>query len=315
VGRERPRPHHRRVGQPAAGGDLGYKRYLGTRRPQSTRWQVIVRNQVGVAWRGFWRWKIWLLGAAMTTVVFGALMFVSGNRVFGQLSARATGSATTFVDAMLPFSFSFYPWFGFVLSVSLAAAVVPRDLKAGAFEFYFSRPVRPLDYVLGKFVGLFLIMAAVMAAGPLLLALFRVGIAEPGEMLGLLDQVPRALAVGLLSSAAYAALPLAAGALVARPGHAIAAWVAFYLVASNIISGIAFATGRPILAVLDPADAVASLAFELFDVTFARGLSASGAVNAPVWASAGALIGYTVLALSITVWRVKRAERAGRGGG
>ena len=32
--------------------DLGYKRYVGTRRPQSTRWRVLVKNVVSTSWRG-----------------------------------------------------------------------------------------------------------------------------------------------------------------------------------------------------------------------------------------------------------------------
>jgi ABC-2 type transport system ATP-binding protein len=246
--------------------DLGYKRYLGTRRPQSSRWRVIVRDQVGVTWRGFWRMKAWVIASAMTTVVFGALMFVFGNETFSAAVKQATGSTPTIVDAMLPFSFQFFPWFGFVMSVSVAAAVVPRDLKAGAFEFYFSRPVRPIDYVAGKLAGLCLIFAAVMAAGPLLLALFRVGISPPSEMLGMLHVVPRALLVGVLSTTAYAALPMAIGALAGSARTAVAVWVLFYLVVSGIVISVSHAVDQPDLGALSLPVAVVALAYDLFDM-------------------------------------------------
>jgi ABC-2 type transport system permease protein len=291
--------------------DLGYKRYLGTRRAQSSRWRVIVRNQVAVAWRGFWRFKVWALGATMTTVVFAILTYVLRSKPFEALSQQTTGSPLTGVDAMLPFAFRFYPWFGFVLGVSVAATVVSRDLGAGAFEFYFSRPVRPIDYVLGKFAGLFLLMACVLAAGPFLLALVRVGVAEPADMLATLVVVPKALLVGLLSAATYAALPLACGALAGKPRNTIAVWVAFYLVFGGIVAGIAHGTRTPALTALAPPEAVASFAFAVFDVKLTFG----GAATAPAWASVAVMLGYTALGLGVTIWRVKQAERAGLGGG
>ena len=31
--------------------DLGYKRYVGTRRSQGTRWRVIMREQISNGWK------------------------------------------------------------------------------------------------------------------------------------------------------------------------------------------------------------------------------------------------------------------------
>lgn len=296
--------------------DLGYQRYLGARRPQSSRWRSIVVNQLATAWRGFWRMKAWVIASAMTTAVFAILMYVGRQEVFEALSTRMTGSPLTMIDALLPFAFEFYTWFGFVLSVSVAAAVVPRDLAVGAFEFYFSRPVRPIDYVIGKLVGLTLVMAAVMVAGPVVLALYRVGIADAGQVIATLPVVGKALLIGALSAATYAVLPLACGALVGKPRNAIAIWAALYLIAGPVIDSLAGGLGRPALAALSPKVAVESLAYGLFDVSpVASTILDRGGVTAPGWAGGAALVGYVVLGTALTWWRVVRAEQAGLGGG
>jgi ABC-type transport system involved in multi-copper enzyme maturation permease subunit len=295
--------------------DLGYKRYLGTRRPQSTRWRVIVRNHISGAWRGFWRMKAWTLGAAMTAIGFGVGMFALKSETSRMFLDRGTGATTHVVDAALPFSIGFFTWWAFVLSLSVGAAAVARDLKAGAFEFYFSRPVRPVDYVLGKFVGQFGIMATALVAPPFVLAAFRIGLAQPREMLGLVDLLPRVLAVGVLGAAAFAALPIGLGALFARPSHAIAAWVAYYLFASNVLALIAQHVGVPALGLLDPGKAMTAFALDLFGVDLARHLSEGGSTGAPAWLAALALVGHTAVGLAVTLWRVRVAERAGLGGG
>ena len=51
--------------------DLGYQRYVGTRKPQRTRYQVIVRNLVGMSWQGWWRYKMPLAIAASVTIGIG----------------------------------------------------------------------------------------------------------------------------------------------------------------------------------------------------------------------------------------------------
>ena len=47
--------------------DLGYKRYVGSRRAVSTRWTVIMRHQIATAWAGWWRYKLWLVAAFLVT--------------------------------------------------------------------------------------------------------------------------------------------------------------------------------------------------------------------------------------------------------
>lgn len=289
--------------------DLGYKRYVGTRRPQSTRWRVIVKNVLSTSWRGWWRMKVWMIGALLTTVGTGIPMYLSRNTVVRELERQ--GMPMTWADALVPMSFAFFAWTAFMLATTVAAAQVARDLRASAFEFYFSRPVRPIDYVAGKVGGIAVIMLLALAAGPLLLSLFRVGLSDDAdEVLSTLALVPRTALVGLLASVAYAVVPLALSALAPRPRITVAIWVGYYFVFGGLVLALAHVLRMPDLAALRLPDAVTALAFRLYGTP-----NIFGGLLPGVGASLAALLGYTVLGIVALHWRVRWAERAGMGGG
>lgn len=290
--------------------DLGYKRYVGTRRPQSTRWRVIVKNLVATSWRGWWRMKLWIIGAIMTTVGVAVPMYISRDEIFDELMRG--GVAMQFSDAMVAMSFQFYPWWGFLLGATIAAGAVARDLRAGAFEFYFSRPVRPVDYLAGKVGGVFLIMALALAAGPIMLALFRVGLSrDVDEVLPNLAAVPKVAMVGLVSALAYAVVPLAISTLAARPRITISIWVVFYFIFGGIVEGIAIGLKIPDLAAVSLSDAVGGFAWGVLGVELPMGPHQPPSVVA----SLGSLLAYSALGLVLLHMRLRQAEQAGLGGG
>jgi hypothetical protein len=288
--------------------DIGYKRYLGTRRPQSTRYRVIVKNVIAHAWRGWWRMKIWVFGAVVVVVTLGAIMVALRHRVFRELEDMA-GGQVSFADGLLAYSLRYMTPLAFILTVTVVSGVVARDLRAGAFEFYFSRPVRPVDYVLGKIGGVVLIMATALLAGPLLLSLHRLAVVEDiSEIRGLLPVVPKALLVGTFATLAYSIVPLAFSAISSNPRHTIAIWAAFYIVGGGIAGGIAHGTGISAIGALDLTQAVAGMSFDIFDLNVTR-------ANLPSLFEGMAVLSlYILAALGFIFWRVVRAERAGLGG-
>lgn len=288
--------------------DLGYKPYEGTRRSQATRYRIMVRYTVSSAWKGFWRMKAWVFTAALTAFVIGTIMYVGGNQMF-PLAGRA-GERVTVGEALLPYSFQFFRWSAFALSLSVVAGLVARDLKSGAFEFYFSRPVRPVDYVLGKVGAALLIMGAVFFVCPTLLALFRIGMVGTDSVLSALPLVPKTALVGALATVAYATVPLAFSASLPRPRHTVAAWAAFHFLLGPIMVFISAQTGVPALAALDLSTAVNAVALALFDLQ-----NIGGPPQAPVWAGAAVLAGYSTAAVAFVYRRVASAQRAGMGGG
>ena len=289
--------------------DLGYKPYKGRRRPQSTRWRVIVRSVLSMSWRGWWRLKIWVGGAVATSIVIAVLMYTLRDKLFQ--GAVAAGLPITLTDGLLPLSFEIYPWAAFVVTMTTVAGSVSKDLHADAFEFYFSRPVRPIDYVAGKLGGAVLVTGMILFAGPVLLSLVRVGLSKDlDELTQSISVIPKMALTGALASLAFAAVPLAISALTRRARNAVAAWAAFYLLVGPIILAIAAGTRFPELGALNLFWAVSGFAYGLFDIDFL-----AFRATPPLWACAGSLIFYSFVSVALVLWRVRNAQRSGLGGG
>ena len=289
--------------------DLGYKRYVGTRRPQKTRYQVIVRNMLRMSWKGWWRAKLWVVGTAAAVFGVGIGMLTYREKVAPHAEKLIGERALTVPDFLLAHSFSGFAWAAFLLSMTVIAGTVARDLGAGAFEFYFSRPVRTRDYILGKLGGACLLVGVPLLLAPLLLALFRVGL--EADNLGLVWAViPQTLLIGTVSTVVYAAVPLAFSCITRKPRDAIIAWAAYYLVVGSLVSVIALTAGIEELMALDIGAALRGVSFGFYGW---EGLA--GAPVPPLGASLVALFGHAVAALAFIAWRVRTIERAGLGGG
>ena len=287
--------------------DLGYKRYVGTRRAPSTRWRVIARHQIAISWKTWWRFKSALGLAVIVTFVAGGFMYFAKET----LSRLARGQdPLRLLDAALPQSIAFYCRAGFLTSLLIAAGVVAGDMQTGAFTFYFARSTRPRDYVVGKLVGLGALVALIVAAGPLLLAGLRLGLSDStDELVSSLHIVPKALAVGALATLAYAVVPLGFSALVANRRYALALWAAYYLVVGTMATFLGFVSTGPIAA-LDLPTAVQTVAFDLFnvDVRFGRRL------DVPTSAAVASIVAQAAAAIAIVAYSVRRAQRTGVGG-
>src|SRR6185437_9123106 len=153
--------------------DLGYKRYVGTRRSTGTRWRVIARQQMSAAWKSWWRWK---LVSVLALIVVGAaamMIFVFADSIVGRLSNQVPFTIASFA---LPLTFGLFRTCAFIASLVVGASIVASDLQSGAFVFYFARSTRPRDYLLGKLAGYGTVVASAMVVGPLLVAIMRVAL-------------------------------------------------------------------------------------------------------------------------------------------
>lgn len=289
--------------------DLGYKRYAGTRQSTGTRWRVIMRHQIASSWQSWWRYK-WLLGlAVIVTMVTGGMMFMLQDREVNGIRLLQ-GMAARMMDDALPRAIAWYSRIAFLVGLTIGARVVASDRQSGAFTFYFARSVRLRDYVIGKAMGMFMLVGLVMIAGPLLLAITRLALCESlDQLIAMLPILPKALAVGLLGTLAFAAVPLAFSALIRSPRLAMALWVTFYLIGGVIVYKLSAVLKNGVGA-LDLDTALDAVAFDLFDMTITKG-RAKRVELGPALAS---LLIHASVALSIVVWQVRRAHGRGIGG-
>jgi len=288
--------------------DLGYKRYVGTRRSFETRWLVIMRHQLSSAWKGWWRFKLWLIAAMLVTAICGGVLYFLSGNLFGPIRGLG-GQMVTLADGMMPFSAALYCKIGFIVSLTVCSTMVAGDLQSGAFTFYFARSVRPRDYVLGKLAGLGVLLALVMLLGPLVLAGVRLGLSESlDQLLGLLPVVYKALAVGVIGTLIYAAVPLGFSAVVANRRYALALWAAYYVVIGSMARGLGILL-TPAIGAIDLPAAFEGLANAMFDARFP-----GRDINVPVGPAVISIAAHVVVAIGLVFWRVRNAQQTGVGG-
>jgi hypothetical protein len=221
------------------------------------------------------------------------------------------GLPVTWADALLPTS---VPWLGraaFLVTMTVGAGAIAGDTRTGAFIFYFSRPVRPVDYLAGKLGGLIALMAGLLLVPLVALCIFRVGLLrERDELIAGLLLVPRALVVGGLGALAYAALPLGFSAAIGQRRNAIVAWAAYYVVIGTMAAGLGLLTGLP-LGALDPGLALEAVATAMFDVDAPR-IFGRAAMPPLGWALASLLV-QSALAIAVAYSRVRARAHVGIG--
>jgi ABC-2 type transport system permease protein len=289
--------------------DLGYKRYAGARQSTRTRWLVIARNQIATAWKTWWRFKLALGLAVIVTFVAGGVMFLLQDRTANGL-ALPSGIAATLTDAALPRAIEWYSRAACLFSLATGASIIARDVQSGAFTFYFARSVRPRDYVLGKLGGMLALNAALMLAGPLVLAIARLALSEStDQLIALLPIVPKTLAIGLLGTLAFAAVPLGFSALVRNPRYTMALWAVYYLA----IGFMMIVLSRELkngLAALDIPTALDGLTYDLFGMAQTWGRSK----RVDPTLALTSLLAHSAAAIAIIAYKVRRAHLEGIGG-
>jgi ABC-type transport system involved in multi-copper enzyme maturation permease subunit len=287
--------------------DIGYKRYVGTRRAPSTRWRSIARNQIAMGWKTWWRFKSALGMAVVTMCITGGFMVFASDRKSSL--GRAQDFVMQIIDSALPESIIWFCRCGLLVSLTIGATVVASDIQSGAFTFYFARSVRPRHYVLGKLVGLCALLALVVAAGPLVLAGLRLGVSEStDELVRLLPLIPKTLAVGAIATLVYAAVPLGFSALFASKRNTLALWAAYYFVFGAMAWMIGRLGSGPIAA-LDLPQAIKCVAFAIYGIEYRP-----WDPQIPLDAAIASLSAHVVGSLAIVAYQVRRAHLSGVGG-
>ena len=288
--------------------DLGYKRYVGSRRSLDTRWRVIMRHQIATAWKGWWRFKPWFIAGLVATAVSGGVLYFLSGKMFRAIAGMG-GQAINFADGILPWSVTWYCPIGFIASLLTCSTTVAGDIQSGAFTFYFARSLRPRDYVIGKLAGLTILLSLIVAAGPFLLAVVRLALSDDlAQLVGLLPVVYKALAIGALGVLVYAAIPLGFSAVINNRRYAMALWAVYYILIGSMAVGLAVVT-HPAVGALDVGASLKSLAMYLFDTRY------SGRARVvPPEAAVISIVVHAVLAVGLVLWRVRKAQQTGVGG-
>ncbi|HEX4456824.1 MAG TPA: ABC transporter permease subunit, partial [Polyangia bacterium] len=193
--------------------DRGYQPYTGSYLPQSGNWAVIARQMLKTTARQPWV-IVMLVLVALPTVVCGGLLYFA-TKMTGIEGAK---------QALNPDVFVMLPWgtttLAFFLALFAGGGQVADDARAGAFQFYFSRPVSRDQYLLGKLIPVIGLTAVASLAPSLLLAILRLALLPTSsEIVHHLPIIGASLLVGVIAALALAVPAVAVSSLSRRRGY------------------------------------------------------------------------------------------------
>jgi hypothetical protein len=241
--------------------DQGYQHWKGRLSGHAWRWLAVARQGVRSTLKN--RLVRWFLFAAWVP----ALALVTVLAVWGLLEQQSE-SVLAFLQPLLPPGMIGQPkdfrgavWtiaYSFFFKAELAVAMllvlvvgptlVSRDLRFNALPLYFSRPLRRVDYFVGKLgvIGFFLAATqmAPAAAAYLLGVVFSLDVGVVRDTVRLLWAVP---VYGLIVTLSAGTLILALSSLSRRSIYVAITWAGFVLLTlmlSGILIGIQSETAR-----------------------------------------------------------------------
>ena len=222
--------------------DLGYRPYEGKLLPHRSRYQVLIRRTLALAWSTRLI-KITLIGSLFPMLVCGAVMFFklklmhqfSSTNVKMQLEDPGSLVFTCFYWCQI--------WFAFSMSLRVAAPAIADDIRTGALQFYFSRPVARVHYLVGKVAAVAILVVLVSAVPALALALFRTMLSLDGaEALTGLGLALRVLAYAPFFAAVFSLPPVFLSSLGRRTGVIRGLWAMVFFFSWIFGEGMASAT-------------------------------------------------------------------------
>jgi ABC-type transport system involved in multi-copper enzyme maturation permease subunit len=281
--------------------DLGYKRYDGPRLPHRSRFRVLVARTLSLAWAN---------GLVKTALILGMFpMVVSGVYVF--IKTKIIHAVS--MQAVLPIQIEdpgvwvYYTvywcqlWFAFTMSLMVAAPAISEDVRTGAFQFYFARPVARSHYLVGKMLPVAILILAVTAIPGLLVAIERVALSRSGDEA--LKQLPLLLKTLLyvpVFAATLALPPVALSSFSRRTGTVQGGWAALFFLPWILGEGMATATGVSYVALISIPTNLRLVGQYLY------GVQPSYAI--PWYYPAGVLAALLVVSAALLLRRLERVE-------
>lgn len=223
---------------PSAAGpiaDLSYRDYDGPLDPPTHRWKVIAKATALKVIRNKWFWSIGILSSwyyivmMIALAVLDMIMEAGGGRAsdaFGMIGGLSWPGQ--FLNG---FTFG---QLGFMLiTVMAGAGVIANDNRCNALLVYLSKPCTKKDYLLGKWVGVFVPLVVAMGAPALFFYIF--GALNYREF-GFISEDPwiplRMAAIITLSAGFYTSVVIGVSSLFSQGRMAGATYAGIYILSS-----------------------------------------------------------------------------------
>jgi ABC-2 type transport system permease protein len=207
--------------------DLTYRNYDGELRPRTARFWTVALSVIRTNLK---KVGLWIVGALMLLVYFfvGLIFFITRNVA---TNARgAGGDALTYpVAAELGIQWTLFLLF--IATLIIGSGSIAADNKANALLVYLSKPLTKSDYLLGKWVGVFTLLAALsLIPAAVLYIFFLTSYYSDGFLKEQPYLIWRMFLSSLIGPALNASLIIGFSAYSKSPRTAGGIFAAFYLV-------------------------------------------------------------------------------------
>lgn len=223
--------------------DQSYAPWTGTYASRATRIRSIVEMELAQPFKNIWVLLIVLLAFALVLGWLLILFLVGSVQV--NIPAFAIGNKI-YRDGFFNFppgsNFTLYSMILMVLSATVGASLIARDAGHRALLMYFSRSITRVDYMVGKFLSLFLFLLFVTLGPGLILFVGQLGMGQ--ERLTFGQRMSDLLGVtlhSLIMTIPVSAVVLMFSSLTKRAYLAAIGWSMFYLASETASSTLAFA--------------------------------------------------------------------------
>ena len=292
--------------------DLTYRNYDGPKALRPLRWWTISRSFIRAAIRKKAFWVLFGL-LCMQWMLFALIVF------FRSQAERVTGGAERGVPTFnLADTFAnvvdVWIWV-FAIALFIGAGSIAADNRANAIQVYLSKPLTRADYILGKWMGMVLLLyfaQFVPMFAALLYAALDKGLGEflrEHSHLALMFPL-----VPLIPAVIHSSLLVGISALNRTPAIAGIAYTGIFIVWNVLAMTIAAAPivsdeSRTTLMFLNPRGVIYGLIFNLIGTRGTFGFQADRSLPLPEWAP---LLGLALVlcagSLALAVLRVRAVE-------
>jgi len=154
--------------------DLSYRNYDGPLEPPIYRWWAIARVSISTAFGNKWYWTC-LIGSGFWYLILMIIFYfvdsfagtIPGGR-FGSSGLNSAAAATTLFkqvkwDEQFLHAFSMGQLWFFIIALIIGVGTIANDNRANALLVYLSKPCTKVDYIVGKWLGIFVPMLVAAA--------------------------------------------------------------------------------------------------------------------------------------------------------
>jgi len=216
--------------------DQSYAHWKGRLEGRILRWLPITQTGVRLAFKSKIFLLLFILGLSPFVIRFGMIViyhYFESAKLDGGF-ARAVQVNGNFFNGFLMNE----QIFGLiVICLFVGTPLIARDLKAGAMEVYFAKPLLLIDYLIGKFMVVAFFMACMTLLPALLLFAIDLFFSEkPGYFAEASEHLPGIFIVSFIMITVCSMIALAASSLVQKARNAGVVWFSFHIVLIIITS-------------------------------------------------------------------------------